>query len=326
MTSPVTWGFGLYEPPKMATDYVAQKLLRGSVLLVLGAGVSAGMGLPAWKALVSDTERRLKIAGTQTLDESADGLAKRMSYARAQAQSDGADFLGAVRAALYGDDLIGLPNPDFPDGFLTNETLASIGALIMSSARGSIRDVITTNFDDVLEWYLDMHGFTSQVITEYPTLLRGDVDVRIHHIHGYLPLLRRDDRPPTDWIVLTKGEFEKRVGGIQGDPWNTLALSLLFASHSLFVGTQVDDIDMSVLLQKVWHHVNQTALPRPLGTVIQRSFDGPKRLSLNEHGLLATAIGGSEKWEELPKFLLTICRKAALKHAHTSGAGARLSP
>src|ERR1035437_7294833 len=53
---------------------------------------------------------------------------------------------------------------------LRNDLLIALGALLMGSKRGSVTEVLNVNCDDVLNWYLALHGFDTQVVTRLPSL------------------------------------------------------------------------------------------------------------------------------------------------------------
>jgi hypothetical protein len=119
------------------------------------------------------------------------------------------------------------------EDLLNQHLLAALGALTMSSKNGSVSEILTFNFDDILERYLRLHGFKSQVIPVLPTL-REDVDVTVYHPHGFLP---RDTVlfQSSDDIVFSKYSFDKRLGA-QLNPWQQLLRDLLLRRVGLFIG------------------------------------------------------------------------------------------
>ncbi|MFZ2526225.1 MAG: hypothetical protein WAX14_01030, partial [Rhodococcus sp. (in: high G+C Gram-positive bacteria)] len=192
-----------------AAAELAGYLRKGELALLLGAGVSRGLELPNWQRLVEVCEEECSISPDASLD-----LMKRMDVVRRSRKEFG-DFHAVVHAALYRD----LGGGDaYPDTMLQNRMLIALGALVMSSVRGSVTDVLTLNFDDVLDWYLHLHGFKTQVVTDLPTLVSASVDVRLLHLHGFLPLSPRFDE--SDWLVLTYDDLTKRLSP-GGGPWTT---------------------------------------------------------------------------------------------------------
>lgn len=104
-----------------------------------------------------------------------------------------------MKAALY--DGIAL---DFAK-ISQNRLLSAIGSLVMASRRGSAGKVITLNFDDILELYLEFHGFTTAAIHDGRHWAPQD-DVVVYHPHGYLPLGHAND---SDTIVLGTTDFHQ---------------------------------------------------------------------------------------------------------------------
>lgn len=214
---------------------------------------------------------------------------------------DEEQFRQLVRRNLYPDAY--LSESSYPDELLGQMMLIALGALVMPSARGSIRDVVTLNFDDLLEWYLELHGFTSRSVTNLPTNLSSQADATVFHPHGYLPL--RPGPPATDWMVLTRQEFIKRIARTSGNVWPRF-LSHLFATKVLLVvGARLEDIDLSVHFEEA---SEGQATGRISGFVINSNFSDAERSSLLERGLVPVAVGSHT---EVPHFLLKVCRKAA---------------
>jgi hypothetical protein len=156
------------------------------------------------------------------------------------------DFTSFVRSNLYPDDY--QASGGYPDSLLTNLTLIAVGALVMPSSRGSIADVITLNFDDLLESYLEVHGFTSQPVPDLPALLRADVDVTVFHPHGFIPL--EATRVPTRWTVLTRQEFVQRIATTSGHAWPRFLTNLFSTKQLLAIGTSMSDVDLHVHLEQ----------------------------------------------------------------------------
>ena len=116
---------------------------------------------------------------------------------------------------------------------------------MMGSRRGRVREVWTLNFDDVIEWHLRVHGFVSQVITKVPTLLR-DVDVTVHHPHGYLPLDDAHGERSSD-IVFDDRSYAKRSVG-RDEPWRHAVQTALRSKVFLAVGLSWTDRLMTDLV------------------------------------------------------------------------------
>jgi hypothetical protein len=181
--------------------------------------------------------------------------------------------------------------------------LIAIGALVMASARGSIGDVFTLNFDDLLEWYLELHGFKTQVVSEFPAYLRGDVDVTLFHPHGFLPLLS-SAHPASEWLVLSHQELVQRLAAGADSPWPTLLGSRFLTKRFLAVGTSMNDLDIDVHLARARAAIDKG----PLGFVVDVGISKDRQEELMEVGLVPVVL---DAYDEIPDYLLRICRKAA---------------
>lgn len=275
-----------------AAAYLAGLLRRGSLVLLLGAGVSAGIGLPTWEDLVSRCEAAVGISSSEG------DLMRRMDAVRRRLD-DREEYKRVVRDSLYRD----LSSAgEYPDELLRRRMLIALGALVMNSARGSVADVLTLNFDDVLEWYLHLHGYSTQTVTRLPSLIANTADVRIMHIHGFLPL--NDHFEASDWILLSHRELVSRLGDPTGS-WPVLITNTLQSRVLLAVGTSMNDMDIDVLLDKVSGWVGGK---RPIGYVLEREVGDDRRAALAEVGVKSVSF---KSYEEIPDFLLDICRRAA---------------
>lgn len=287
-----------------ARRMLSTHLRRGELSLLLGAGVSAELELPPWEKLVHDCERAAGVdagIGENYLD--------RMDIVKASYKGD---FLQLVRANLYGRDY--LTDKTYPREILKSDMLIALGALAMSSVRGSVADVLTLNFDDVLDWYLQLHGFRTQIVTQLPTWFRGDVDVRIHHIHGFLPLM--DEYTSSDWIILSGSEFLDRLGEALA-PWSIFIGAQFQSKVILAIGTSLGDIDVKMILRRARNCARQAVR----GYVVGVNMSQATLTNCDNLGLKAVQLSS---FEEVPKFLLSICQSAA---GEVEGLGAgRLVP
>lgn len=209
-------------------DYLAKSLVEGTLVVVLGAGASAGAGLPDWAMLV----KRLTVKAGLTTDEvtshsTADELQRLADEVKRDfCRNDERVFADLVRECLY-DGVVLSPN------LVRTELLESLGALMTGSRRGSVRRILSYNFDSNLEWYLHLHGIITRVIVR-PPALEGAEDVRIYHPHGFLP--HPDFRSTgSDFVLLGLQAANLRLG-TAGDPWFELVRHLLRTGVGLVVG------------------------------------------------------------------------------------------
>lgn len=220
--------------------YLAGQLIRGRLAIVLGAGISVPSKIPDWKQLLN---RICEQRGLTVYDfgkhspEQAAGHLKREEFG-----DDDFAFNSAVREALYSD-------PEFDPSFAAMRGelgLAGIAALVMASRRGAASNVMTFNFDDMLERYLRYHGYVVSSVfgdANWAT----NADVQVFHPHGLLPLDTLT--PMSGSIVFTRNDFGQVVGD-SANPWNQLALSFMRRNTCLFLGLSGEDDRLFGLLGK----------------------------------------------------------------------------
>jgi|GEM_PF-2033441 len=283
---------------------LAALLVRGDLVLLLGAGVSSKVGLPDWEGLANRVAARCGVGGDTSAHSAQDLLSLSQIHCRDESPEPGnSSFLAHVRDALYQD----VRNADgYSDSLVVNRLLIAIGAMVMSSMRGSTTDVFTLNLDDVLDWYLHLHGFRTQVVTEMPTILHADVDARIHHLHGFLPL--QDTYVASRWAVLTGDEYVRRLAESSSVGWPNLFLASLQTKRVLVVGTSFSDPDIQVLFQKT---VGDSGRHCGYAMIVPSNDEEVNRLTsdrLDRAGLKRIEM---LSYDDYPDFLLDVCRRAA---------------
>lgn len=289
--------------PNLAIQYLGTALHRGELALLLGAGVSHASGLPGWQALVEGCESETGVTAspggrsTQELMDAMGSLSR--SYLATGRTVE--EFRELIRRHLYPQTY--LDEGTYPDDQMQNLMLIALGALLMPSSRGSIREVVTMNFDDLLEWYLALHGFTTQSVTNLPCVLRSETDSTIYHAHGFIPLTGVTG--PTDWMVLTYREFVARIAGTSGLSWPRFLTNLLSTKRLLTVGTSMSDVDLHVHLEQA---NSERSDDDPAGFVVNDSFSSAEAAALRDMRLVPVALTSHAA---VPHFLLDICRFAA---------------
>lgn len=291
--------------PSVAELYLAELLNHGELSLLIGAGVSMSMGLPSWDELVSHCERAVGLSpkpgrSARELMEAIDEVRRTL-----EAESRESELPDLVRSSLYPSDYLAANG--YPNDILGNRMLLAIGALVMTSSRGSVSQVMTFNFDDLLEWYLHLHGFTTQIVTDFPALIRGDADVTIYHPHGFMPLLS-EVYERTSWLVLSHRELVDRISD-ESSKWSPLIEMMFLSKRFLAVGTSMNDLDVEMLLARA-----RRQLPdEPLGFLVApQSADGARERRLMEAGVVPISV---ESIDAIPDFLLSVCRRAAKGHS-----------
>lgn len=225
-------------------QHLAEQLTLGRLAIVIGAGVSQFYGLPSWTELMN---RMCRSCGEPDLTTGDDPLAKADVLKARHYSSDEAGFSAAVKTALYS----GITG-NFED-IRKNDLLSAIGALAMSSSRGSASTIVTFNYDDLLELFLEYHGYVTASIDNAKHWAPRH-DVVIYHPHGSLPI--GEFRTNSSQIVLATSDYLAALGPT-GDLWRSV-LQTLFRTHTfLYVGLSGTDIHLQSLVHdlKVNHAI-----------------------------------------------------------------------
>ena len=168
----IDYGFPLedYANEKGECVNLAASYLNNGVLsLLLGAGTSRGFGLPNWKDLVVNCHSTLFL-GTNYKNEYENHELKKL--ADAIKSKAGSNYIDLVKEKLY-------EGVKFDFTLAKKDLLIALTSLIVGRSRGNVRNIITYNFDSVLEWYLSINGLSVNVTTA-DKLLYSSVDVDIY--------------------------------------------------------------------------------------------------------------------------------------------------
>lgn len=285
-----------------AVSILAALLRNGQLVLLLGAGISMPMGLPSWKDLVDRCAALMADgAGGDPILLPAD-LMRAIDKIKREATRAGVDFQDILRQSLYQDVARGGIDDTFDSHVVaSNPMLGAIGAMVMSSARGSAAEVFTLNFDDLLEWYLFVHGFSTQVVAEMPVMLSDAVDVHVYHLHGFLPH-HHSQFESSKTVILSQLELEERLAMPAEAPWESLLLNRLHGKVFLALGTSMRDTDIGASLVRTRRYVED----RPLGFVLG-CHDEDARDELFARGLIPVTV---PTLDAVPDFLLAVCQAA----------------
>jgi hypothetical protein len=290
--------------PDRAIGYLAGRLVDGTLVLFLGSGTSSGAGLPNWRVLVKLIRKEVGLRG-KPLDDSAKTLQTAADEARQKFGGDDKGFAAVVRKCLY-------QGKSLEESLVYDDLLVSLGALMMGSRRGTVRRVVTLNFDSVLEYYLSLCGYVSRVVTQ-PPVDEGAEDVRVYHPHGFLPHPDQKSKS-SDFVILGLKSVNERIGS-EHDPWFEMVRHLLLSGTALFVGLSENsfrDAALAPLLANVSRQINRR---RPTGFWLlpgKSAIIKTVRQEFLDYGVVPL---GLETFQEVPKFLLKVCQRAANLHA-----------
>jgi hypothetical protein len=280
--------------------FLAAQLTLGRIALFLGAGVSAALGLPTWGTLV---QRLYASAGRDLPDVPLD-LAVQLFLDRV-CDNDRGRFRNAVRDALYEGFQL---RPERAPALLT-----ALAALTMGSQRGRASQVVSYNFDDLLEAYLEWHGFLVVPIAG-DRAWADTADVRVYHPHGLLPYDPARREASAD-IVLDRTSFDA-MATEAGARWRQ-TLGGIARSHScIFVGLSGGDRGLTSMLAQAWrdHAALSEGLPY-MGVRFAMTDDGLNGVWANG-GVFTVSV---DSHDAVAPYLMEICQEAAKLRTDANG-------
>ncbi len=186
-------------------ERLAQLARAGELVLFLGAGVSAGAGLPTWGSLLLQLAQEV---GMDTREQEALRRLDFLDQARILSRRLGAGRLGPAVAAQ-----------------LTSHVHSLTQGLL---ARLPVKEVVTTNYDQLFELASEALGLKVAALPHTPAL---GCDRWVLKMHGCVA-------HPED-IVLTREDYMRyaeRRAALAG-----IVQALLITKHMLFVGFSLED-------------------------------------------------------------------------------------
>jgi hypothetical protein len=287
----------LWEDETNIIDYLSRQLLNGKLALVLGAGISAPFGLSDWPTLIE----RLYTAKDDNPDPEI-SLEEQAEYFRSTYFSgDDLGFKEIVRDSLYKDYI-----HDFIE-LHKNQTIAAIGALVMASFRGNVSRLITLNFDNLLEIYLQYYGYVvSSICNEKHWNSKSDVT--IFHPHGYLPIEGTGDFSKK--IVFDQESYLQVIGN-KDNLWFQKVTTILRSHTCLFIGLSGNDQNLKQLLYYAnENHAYEKDQVLYWGIRMTTDDNERKRKIWGNRGVFSLILENYD--EHLPEILFQICQKAAI--------------
>lgn len=281
-------------------EYLARQLVAGRLALLLGAGISTKFGLPGWEQLIVEMSKSAKYGA---FPKGGNALRRAQAIKDEKFASNERGFLDLVQKALYKNATIDMPT------MVNNRLLAAIGSLVMSSRRGSASKVVTFNFDDILEIYLEYYGFDVASIIEEKHWSPNS-DVVVYHPHGFLPFTKRRKR--SERIVLSSKQFLKAIADGPENAWRLMLLTLLRTHTCLHIGLSGEDLNLESLM----NNVGSLHAGRPK----EAAFTGVRFCERSGKSAQKDVIATSKasgifthvlnSWDDLPTFLFRICQQA----------------
>lgn len=225
------------DKPDRCAKLMSQFLNEGYAGLLLGGGVSKALGLPSWSKLVLDiAEEKFPGEYDLTKDYPTNEL-KAITDRVRTACKDLPTYYELTKKHLYAAVTF-----DFRS--LDKDLLIALSSLIIGKKRGNVSNVVTLNFDSVLEWYLTVNGMDVNVLSK-DQLFHRSADVNITHIHGFLPY-HPDLGKNSDFLIFSQEEFEDRFMS-ENDYWKDYYTEFFRGHVFLAVGINPDSLDSDII-------------------------------------------------------------------------------
>lgn len=215
------------------------------LVLVLGAGVSMGYGLPSWDILL----QKLMVNTIEKESEVSTVLSKLFSkifnpspliagrYLQSHFEKNEVRFENEVRQILYQEF-----NTDFK-----SELMQEILKICIAPGKSpNLNSIITYNFDDILEETLK----NSELDLPYKPIYGNGIEVEagelpIYHVHGYLP--KTGNLTEANQITFGENVYHQQYTNMYS--WNNIVQINKFRENNcLFIGTSLTDPNTRRLL------------------------------------------------------------------------------
>jgi hypothetical protein len=285
----------------LAISFLSSHLRNGTLALAIGAGVSKQLNLPCWFELVNRCSESVGLLPDLTDMSSNDELCQRMEVVEKKTSGgkcrSGAaqDYRNTVRNSLY-------KTVDYSK-VLHSDLLIAIGALTMGSQRGNVTEIINFNFDDVLEWYLRLHGYQINPIRKLPAL-RTSADVTIYHPHGFLPY-HEEAFKQSDFLIFSQYSYDEKMGN-NIEPWNELTKGFLQSKLVMFIGLSGSDKTFGPIFSAVNKELKSS---RPIGVwLCGPDMNKEVMDKLQDRNMICLPF---EQFSQIPDYILEICQDAA---------------
>ena len=229
---------------------------KGNVTLFLGAGVSAGNGLPDWNELVTSLFFRYM------MQEEWERIKPYPNYLRAVSQWyinhlgealdiivrglktgwDKSEYSSTIWDALYSSIA---SNEKYN---VENMLLGYIRDQVIDE-RKKIKSIITYNYDDLLERSLKTIGY-QQFQSVYSFESFSAEIFPIYHVHGYIPYEDNSEKKAYGQVILSEEDYNAVVS--DSNYWgNVIQLTTLASSTNVMIGLSLTDRNLRRILDLI---------------------------------------------------------------------------
>ncbi len=236
-------------------EEAAKVVSENNNVLFLGAGVSMSAKMPSWSSLLKNLMGEVKMLkgdslkaftelDTHIYSECGDSnlIMGRYLETAIRLSDKNADFMQLIQKNLYSKNH-------------SSDLLTDL-ALVVKSRK--VDEVITYNFDDILEQELVNNGLKESI---HFTSIARDAEVTdhnnlpIYHVHGIIP----EQGNVADTVVFSETEYHERYRNAYH--WsNVEQLHALMRKHCFFVGLSMQDPNLRRLLD-IARRMNATDKP-----------------------------------------------------------------
>ncbi len=262
------------------TKQLAKQIVQGKVILFVGAGVSASVGMPTWRDMIDKMAEDLKF--------------------------DPAEFSGFgdyLQLASFYKSKIGSIDPIL--NWLkirAKEIQPAIheSRILENIARIGFRKIYTTNYDKILERSFYLHNAKHKTIRGIADLSDLSEGTQIIKFHG--------DFDRKSQIVITETDYFDRFDF--NHPFDIKFRSDSIGNSILFIGYSFSDVNIRYLiyrLNKIWESHKET---KKLKSYIFLSECNPvKQVILNDYGIVPIFGQGKDFSKDLENFLDSLLKE-----------------
>ena len=224
---------------------------KGNCVLFLGAGVGKSAKMPSWNELLKDLMGEVKKLKGETLD----AFKELSSHVLDQCGNSYLVMCRYLQTAIkLHDDKVKFSDLIQKHLYSKKEPSKLLNDLANIVQQRKTEEVLTYNFDDLLEQYLIKLGL--QEGKDFITIskdaeITGNEMLPIYHVHGVIP-----EKGPSDIVVFSEEEYHKRYS----NPfhWSNIEqLHALSRKHCFFIGLSMTDPNLRRLLDAA-RNINNT--------------------------------------------------------------------
>ncbi len=292
------WDVEQWEHPSKVQEFVGSALFAGRLLPVIGAGVSYFSNLPSWTSLLLSLAEEVGISE----EESSTKISKLGPFEFATHvrevgyNNEQSVFLKALHQHLYKENSVSALHETFQ-----NSGMHALNFICSRSIRGGARNVITYNYDDILERMFRFGGFVAESIDK-PAYVNSHCDVRIFHPNGFLPIELSDPGSARAVICsddLTSDEYKK---------WDQLVVEKYSRNFVLLIGLSGYDTKLIEQLEiaRKNHPLINHEKQKYFGVAL--CYGDCDASALQSAGVKVLKFTSPEEW---PGFVFEVCRFAS---------------